>query len=355
MLLRCFCVILFAFCLNNVLADNSRDNSRDNFLIQLDNDLFFNNDKDYTSGVRIAQIREFERTPKALNRVQNLLQPMTGAKSDSSFNQFRLSGKEAIRYSWGTGITQLMFTPKDYDASTPLPGERPYAGWLGLEFSLHAKTERCASSVTMTLGTTGKNSLAQGTQDWVHRNISKSQTFKGWDSQVPSEITLNFFFDHKKRLMKEAMMRDSLIELDGYSEWGAALGNFKTNAYVGGMIRAGYNLKSSYSIPRVQVGSYGHELFEKADPNRGPFSIYGFFGGRAAAVLHDITLNGPVFQNYEHTVKTKPLVGELVTGCGISWNQLELSLSRTFRTREFKSQNNSHSFGSVLLRFILPF
>jgi hypothetical protein len=351
MLKCCFCVILFAFFLNNISAVNSLNK----FIIQLDNDLFFNNDKDYTSGVRIARMREFDGQPKALNHIQGLLQPMTGAKSNTNFNQFRLKGEDPVRYSWGTGITQLMFTPKDYDALSPELGERPFAGWLGLEFSLHAKNERSVSSATMTLGTTGKSSLAQGTQEWVHRHISKTPLFKGWDSQVPSEITLNFFFDHKRNLMQEAIMRGSPFELDGYTEWGTALGNFKTNAYIGGMIRAGHNLKSSYSIPRVQVGSYAHELFEKADLNHAPFSIYGFFGGRATAVLHDITLNGPIFQDYEYKVKTKPLVGELVTGCGISWNQLELSFSRTFRTREFKGQNNSHSFGSVLFRFILPF
>lgn len=344
-------VVFFAFFLNCSLANNSSDK----FIIQLDNDLFFNRDQDYTSGLRIAHIREFQSLPKTLNRLQNWLQPMTGADSESPFDRFRIEGKAPLRYSWGTGITQLMFTPADHDALTPLSGERPYAGWLGFECSLHAKTNRTVSSVTLTLGTTGKNSFAQSSQDWVHKNISKSPLFKGWSSQVPSEITLNLFFDHKRALIQASFAEDLPIEIDGYLEWGAAFGNFKTNAYIGSMIRIGHNLKSSYSTPRVQVGSYAHELFQKEDPNQTPFSIYGFLGGRASAVLHDITLNGPIFRDYKYQVKTKPLVGELVTGCGISWNQLELSFSHTFRSREFRGQNESHSFGSVLLRFVLPF
>ena len=248
-----------------------------------------------------------------------------------------------------------MFTPGNPTALMPSEGERPYAGWLGLEFSLHAKNNNSVSSTTIALGTTGKNSLACESQEWVHNNISGSPIFQGWDSQVPGEFTLNLYFNHKRWLNLLEQTKEWPVEFDGYVEWGASLGNFRTDAYVGSLLRAGYNLPATFSTPQIQIGSYGHELFRPIEPGETPFSVLGFVGVRGSAVLHDITLDGPLFRDFDTGVNSKTFVGELLFGVRLRYDSYILSLSRTIRSDEFSGQSENQEFGSGMLQVTLPF
>lgn len=318
-------------------------------IFQLDNDLFTNSDRNYTNGARLAYLRPISLD--SMNGLQDWLRDLSGA-GDNRF--FALLGSfiepEAIRYDWGTGLTQLMFTPEDYEAPSAPPGQRPYAGWLGMEFSLHAKDAYSLSSVLLSIGTTGKYSFARETQEWVHKNISNSPIFQGWDSQVPGELTVNLHFDHKRRFTRLAEhTNDWLVGIDGYFEWGAALGTFRTDAYVGALMRVGYNLPVQYVTPRLQLGTYSHELFLSRDKTRGAWSVYAFGGVRGTAVAHDITLDGPVFRDHDSPVSSEPWVGGLMAGLGIRWQRVNLTFSRTFRTEEYSTQDGGHQFGSFLV------
>ncbi|MEN8744806.1 MAG: lipid A deacylase LpxR family protein [Lentimonas sp.] len=266
---------------------------------------------------------------------------------------YRYHAREPNRFSWGVGLTQLMFTPDNPTALSAPKGERPYTGSLGIEFSLHVKNSESASSVTIALGTTGPNRYADDSQTWIHENVSSSPTYQDWDSQVPVEMTVNLHLDHKHRIDRLDCGNDSTFEIDGYYEWGAALGNFRTDADLGGLLRAGYNLPDNDSTPRVQIGSYEQGLF-KEETRKDAFSVFGFTGIRGSAVLHDITLDGPIFRDFDTVVDSKPFVGELLIGAGIRWGDCDLSLSRTLRTDEFAEQNENQQFGSVLFRLQWP-
>ncbi|MDP4610765.1 MAG: lipid A deacylase LpxR family protein [Opitutales bacterium] len=323
--------------------------------VQWDNDLLSGSDRDYTNGARVAFVQDLDPNQKTHNFLQKSLYRLTGAAGGGLLDDYRFNDVGSTRFSWGVGVTQLMFTPDDFSTPAAPQGERPYAGWAGLEFSLHVKNDHSASSVTLALGTTGPNSYAGDSQTWVHENLSGSPLYQGWDSQVPGELTVNLHFDHKRRIDWLDCSIDWPIELDGYTEWGAALGNFRTDAYLGGVVRAGYNLPASYATPRVQIGSYGHAVFADAQDDDDPFSIFGFAGARGSAVLHDITLDGPVFRDFDTGVDREPFVGELLVGVGISWGNIDLSLSQTLRTDEFKGQDKNQIYGSVMLRAQWPF
>ena len=136
-------------------------------ILQLDNDLFAGSDRDYTNGIRFAFIKEMG-PDTSLNRfLEKQLYALSGAEINGGFFKWRLKKRDNLRFAYGAGLTQLMFTPDDFTASEAPEGERPYAGWLGLEFSLHAKNDKEVSSVTLSLGTTGDASMAEEAQDWV--------------------------------------------------------------------------------------------------------------------------------------------------------------------------------------------
>ena len=333
-------------------AMTAASGKEDSYLIfQLDNDLFTGSDRNYTNGARFAYMHPVSE--EQLNRFQNWLRDMTGAGEHPVFGRLTtFANDEDIRYDWGFGLTQLMFTPQDPEATEAPPGQRPYAGWLGTEFSLHAKDPDALSSVIFSVGVTGKYAIARETQEWVHRNISNSPIFQGWDSQVPAEVTFNLNFDRKHRLVRLGeRTRDWLVELDGYLEWGAALGNYRTDAYVGTLVRAGYNLPVQYMTPRIRIGSYSHNLFVREGSRFSSISVYAFGGARGSAVLHDITLDGPVFKDYDSPVSSETWVGELLVGFGVRLSQFTLTVSRTFRSREFDTQAEGHQFGSIQAGF----
>jgi hypothetical protein len=330
-------------------------NAPPQIIIQWDNDLLTGTDDGYTNGMRIAYARELSPDGKNFNRLQDFLKTLTGATGESPVGQWQFPEPEIERIQYGIGLTQLMFTPETPATIAPPQGERPYAGWLGLEFSLQANAGHSASTATLSVGTTGRHSYAEDNQQWVHRNVSDSPIFQGWDSQAPSELTVNLHFDHKQRLRFFDDTRDWPLQLDGFYAWGAALGNFRTDAYLGTLIRAGYNLPANHTTPRVQLGSFTDTLFANGVRGAEPLSIYGFVGARGYGVLHDITLDGPIFRDWGESVDSKPWVGELSFGVAARWQAVEVSLSHTLRSQEFDHQRNRSRFGSVMLRAEIAF
>lgn len=323
---------------------------RDAYLIfQLDNDLFTGSDTDYTNGARFAYMQPI--SADSMNRFQNALKGMSGVEGPRGFGMLgSLIETESTLYDYGIGLTQVMFTPDDPELLASPPGQRPYAAWLGLELSLHAKNETALSSVVLSIGVTGKYAFGEETQEWVHTNISNSPIFQGWDSQIPTEVTLNLNFDRKRRYGKLAdATKDWILQVDGYFEWGAYLGNALTEAYVGTMVRVGYKLPLQYMTPRLQFGNYPHELFSDGEKGGSAWSLYAFAGGRGSAVLHNITLDGPVFRSFDTGTASESFVGELIAGVGVRFHGFTFAYSRTFRSKEFEGQLKSHQFGSVLI------
>ncbi len=347
-------LILFIYA-NGTLAQNISEIPQASdwqVLLQLDNDLFSGSDRDYTNGVRIGFVQEI---PFESDKGQRMNKRLTDGseKLQGRLQSLRVPDDANLRFARGFGLTQLMFTPEDPFALTAPEGERPYAGWLGLEYSLHVKTDNLVNSLTLAVGSTGDSSLAQPAQNWVHRNISNSPIFQGWDSQVPSELTLNIHFDHKQRFRRltKRISSHNALEIDGYYEGGLAVGNFRTDAYIGSLARIGYRLPSDFSTPRVQLGSYGHQLFSDKKDYGNKFSAFAFAGIRATGVLHDITLDGPVFRDFDTGVESKPLVGELIYGLGMRYQKIDLIFSQTLRSDEFSGQTENQAFGSFMLRF----
>lgn len=317
---------------------------------QWDNDMLTGTDDGYTNGARIAFAREIPANSEEHYFLENTLRRLSGASGRTWLDELRFPATEEVRFQYGFGLTQLMFTPEDPNAATPPPGERPYAGWLGLEFSLQASSGDSASTATLSLGTTGDLSYAGDIQKWIHQKVSDSPVFSGWETQAPGEPTLNLHFDHKQRLRFLDTARNWPIEVDGFYEWGGALGNFRTAAYLGGFLRVGHNLPASHATPRVQLGSFTETIFAANDESAKKLSLYGFAGIRGYGVLQDISLDGPVFRDWDESVDSEPWVGEFSFGLGARWNQVELSLAHTVRSDEFEGQRNRSRHGSIMLR-----
>lgn len=319
----------------------------DSWMVQLDNDLFAGSDRDYTNGFRVAFGGPTGLEPD-YGRLRTWLRRFSG--DDDSYPVFgRLADfdLETLDYSWGVGLTQLMFTPDKHVPRTPPPGERPYAAWLGAEFSMQVRDENSLSSVALAIGVTGDWALGEQTQDIVHHDISHSPLFNGWDSQLQEEVTIDLLLDHKRRIRFLDGWQHGAWGVDGYYEFGGSLGTLRTAAYFGGLVRAGWNLPATYSVPRLQLASYSNLYFNNRPHEPHGFRAYFLGGARGSLVLHDATLDGSLFQDWRHAVGSRPLVGELVFGFGMGLGEFELIYSRVLRSDEFDGQNTNQEYGSM--------
>ena len=326
----------------------------DSWTLQVDNDLFANTDRDYTSGVRLAFGGPIT-SAQEFGPLRGKLHKLSGDGSDykvfDQLSQFR----ENREYRWGTGFTQLQFTPDSSLPRTPPPGERPYAAWLGADVSIHVRDDKSFSTVALSIGVTGEWALGEETQDILHHDITRAPLFNGWDSQLPEEVTVNLHLDHKRKMGFLDSAYIGNFGFDGYYEFGGSAGTMRTAAYVGGLIRGGWNLPNDYSVPRLQIASQSSEFFTGHDHDKGQFSAYILCGLRGSAVLHDITLDGSLFQDWNFSVNSKPFIGELIFGAGMGFGDWELVYSRTIRTNEFEDQIDNQDFGSILIRWRKPF
>lgn len=323
-----------------------------NLTFYLDNDLFSDTDENYTNGARLSWISG-SRDPNEFGWVQNRLRRLNGdAGSRALFR--KLSGFEdptELEYNYGMSLTQLMFTPEDTQAPTAPPGERPYAGWLGVDFSLHTKDTEALNSVAFALGTTGPHSYAKQTQDFVH-DLRGQDKFKGWSSQIPNEVTVNLYYSQRRRLpLPDPSTRR--FGIDGFGEWRVALGTFNTGISAGGLIRFGWNLPLSFADPRLFTTGYSHQPFKTDRLQRASWSLYGMTGLRASLVAYDVTLDGPVFKNFSTGTHSRTTVGEVYAGFGFRWQRWSFSYAHTFRSKEFQGQNHSQSFGSLAIGYRL--
>ncbi|MBT8062681.1 MAG: lipid A deacylase LpxR family protein [Gammaproteobacteria bacterium] len=330
------------------------------FSFYLDNDLFANSDENYTNGIRFSLISG-ERSLINLAPFHDQLERMAAWAGDedtvsrwSGFEPGNVADKD-LQLNYGLSLTQLMFTPEDPYASSQPPGQRRYAGWLGLGFSVHASDDRALNSAELILGTIGPRSLAQQAQDQVH-DIRGIPRFEGWDNQVPNEFTLDLALAQKRRV-RLVGQRSNSFTVDGFTEGMLRLGTFRTGARVGGLFRAGFHLPPDFSDPRLDAIAYSHRLFKSGIASRAlpDWSLYALLGANLGAVLFDATLDGPLFKNFETGNTREPWVAESYLGFGFRWRTFEFSYVHTWRTKEFEEQSQSTEFGSLAILFRFEF
>ena len=335
-------------------AESSRDSPFPDFgpgylTFYLDNDLFANKDQDYTNGARISWISG-NRKLKDIGSIQRALRPFTG--DEQSLQAFRgitgFDDPSNVQYNYGFSLTQLMFTPENFSSLTQPEGERRYAGWAALGFSLHTKDDQTLNSVEFLVGVTGKYSYAQETQDFIHdiRDIDK---FLGWDDQIPTEVTADLSFVQKRRLNFGGNER--ALSMDGVGEWGMRLGSFRTTAHVGGMVRAGLFLPADFTDPRLSETAYANKYFSSGSALKSNWSLFLLAGFKGTVVAHDATLDGPLFHDFSTGNTREPFVGEVYAGIGMRIRSVEVAYAHTWRTIEYEEQDGGANFGTLSIRF----
>ena len=140
------------------------------------------------------------------------------------------------------------------------------------------------------------------------------------------------------------------LELDGFLETGYSLGNFLTEGHVGCLLRLGWNLPVEFSDARLTPTAHTQKLYTDESDGGIKWSFYVIGGARVTGVVHDITLDGPLFRDFDTGVKREPWVGEVYAGFGVRCVGWEFNYVHTYRSKQFRSQKDNQSFGSIAIR-----
>lgn len=311
--MRVLCVLLFAFVAYPSLG-TAQELARV-LRVTADNDYFDfwlppgrRPDDNYTQGARL--LWDVTSAPRFMRRLVCSERPACGTSIE---------------------VGQEIYTPS-IDAPLPVPGERPYAGWLYSRASVRAGDTRGLRSVEITLGVTGRPSLAESAQTAFHRLIPGFRRPLGWSHQLPTEVAIAVRAGKEWYLAPPGSIGRAM---DVVPVADATLGTLRTALGVGGRFRLGTGL--------------AHPWLASGAPQR--LGIYGFVGSRGEAVARDLFLDGSTFRKSQHVARESTL-SEWERGVAISAGRLAVEYRAVTRGREYRSGPPSHSYGALSVQWV---
>ena len=318
------------FCLHNGPA-SAATAERPVLSLQFEEDWFAGADRYYTTGARIALTWPDRSTPDD----QNLLYHLT-----PFLNHSFLTGRD----TFSIGLATQFYTPDSVLASGVGPYERPYAGWLYLNFV--ALDQHAASTTTKAdsedliefqVGVVGPHAYSGDIQTWFHKRIINVPAFVGWPNQLKDELGLLLAVERRWRMT----VRDAPWGIDFWPRLGGTLGNVRTQLQAGLVGRVGLNLPDS-----LELGQLPFTRAKSADARS--WSIYALAGFEARAVARNIFLDGNTFVESARVDK-RLLVHDAYWGIALQHGDFRLSYTFIGRSKEYFGQSGPQRYGVVAL------
>lgn len=293
--------------------------------LAVENDLYVDEDNNYTSGVRLGWAGPENQAPLFL--------------VDAAQEWGLLS--EHTDKRWGFDFGQNMYSPTSLTNNPPNPNDRPYAGWLYSGLSFSGKKDGARETLGITFGVVGPLSLAAESQDFIHV-LGGGIRPQGWGSQLKNEAGI--ILSYEKKWPSLFFAKQNGLELDFTPALGANLGNIHTHASMGGMVRFGQNLGLDEAPPLIKPSLQGNDIFS----SHGGWGWYAFAGAEGRGVVRDIFLDGNTFEN-SASVDKNPFVASFQAGVAVVTPYARLAYTHALRSREFKTQDEADAYGALTL------
>ncbi|UPQ88920.1 lipid A deacylase LpxR family protein [Vibrio sinaloensis] len=233
----------------------------------VDNDGIFGVDQDYTNGLFLSY-------STSVIKPYTLFRPL-------SFSYWGVQSLDKFELVLG----HKTYTPAELEATIPIANDRPYAGLLYAELNYLSLTINHAHRATLTLGTTGENSLAERGQNFVH-DITDSVKPRGWAYQVDDKWVANLGYLHHFNLWRNSQGAEENWELSNLSE--ANAGNFRSDVSTGFMLRWGTDLANNMGAANID----SEQPFRPSMIANSSQAWFVFAGVKARYRFNDITIEG---------------------------------------------------------------
>ena len=269
--------------------------------LDVDNDLYFDRDFYYSSGIFLTLM-----TPNAKN-------------DKSSLNKLK--------------IGQLIYTPSMRYESDPNKYDYPYSGYLYLEYQKQKKLTNYSSySLGGQFGITGDASLARGMQNLYHDLVLNLPHLK-WESQMPQELQLNFSASY----FKGFNIKDNIsITSELYSRLGT------------------YQIMSGLEVG-LFIGDLSWFRFHDNFIINGDSKFSFFIGTKQEYFLHDYKLEGSLFNdNAKLVMESINFRNIFLVGLKKNFRDLQILTSYNSMSKETNNQRTKrHPFLKISLTYNL--
>lgn len=261
-------------------------------------------------------------------------------------------GLPADGTAMGLVFAQQIYTPQNISAAVPDPNDRPYTGYLYLGTFWQREHDNVLDHVEIDLGITGKNSLAQKSQEIIHDIIDDVDPT--WNNQLESEFAINLTYRRKWRQdlgqtdffgMPTDWQLIPRVELD--------VGTVRRRVSAGADLRVGVNLPDDFGAARfVDPGS------ATGKPVQG-LSHYAFVRVIGRYVEWDTFIEGSNYRDPSVGVPLEPFVAEAAAGFAVEWRRNNWVFNATYLqtvfSKTFEGQEEIDGLGSLALRAIYEF
>ena len=269
--------------------------------LDVDNDLYFDRDFYYSSGIFLTLM-----TPNAKN-------------DKSSLNKLK--------------IGQLIYTPSMRYESDPNKYDYPYSGYLYLEYQKQKKLTNYSSySLGGQFGITGDASLARGMQNLYHDLVLNLPHLK-WESQMPQELQLNFSASY----FKGFNIKDNIsITSELYSRLGT------------------YQIMSGLEVG-LFIGDLSWFRFHDNFIINGDSKFSFFIGTKQEYFLHDYKLEGSLFNdNAKLVMESINFRNIFLVGLKKNFKDLQILTSYNSMSKDTNNQRTKrHPFLKISLTYNL--
>jgi lipid A 3-O-deacylase len=331
--------------LNPALCYGVRDQkNRWTLNLYFENDLFSETDQDYTNGLRVSwvspDLEDYINDPSLPSWVRQVNRKLT----------FFHKSHQGLQRNIIVSLGQTIYTPRDKDRTDLIVDDRPYAGWLFSSFSFQSKDDLQLDTVEAQFGVIGPASYAKEAQDFIH-DLRGFDRFLGWGNQLHNEPGVLFLWEHKQKLVKPTADPEKM-SYDLISHSGIALGNVAVYVNVGFEVRVGWLIPADFGTSAVRPGGDNSAPDVTWDPReRGKgWGMHAFISTDVRLVARDIFLDGNTFKD-SHSIDKEPVVADASVGVSLIRNGVKMSYAQVFRTREFRGQGESHSYGSLSISY----
>jgi lipid A 3-O-deacylase len=307
------------------------------FNLYWENDLFARTDRNYSNGIKLTW-----STPLTALDGDGYLPNWSGQIMDRLPWLGATRSQRAVSLSLGQNI----YTPEKTEREELLENDRPYAGYTYFGVGFHAKRGIRRHVWEVDIGVVGPLSLAEETQNNVHRLID-SALARGWEHQLKNEPTLDIITETKWRLVSGDIGGGWGFDL--IPHLGGRLGNVAIYANGGAEVRFGWYLGEEFGSCAIRPGcetisAAESDALDEIRTRRSSF--YLFLGVDGRAILRDIFLDGNTFVD-SHSVDKNPFVADLIGGVAFRYKRARLSYAYIVRTPQFEGQPRAHIFGAI--------
>ncbi|MFC2170335.1 lipid A deacylase LpxR family protein [Acidobacteriota bacterium] len=314
------------------------------FTIRLENDTFAGTDRDYTHGARLTWVSPYLSTDKEDSAIPGWIYSLI--EKLSIFNN--PEAQQAVSLSIGHNI----YTPYDIERFDLIKEDRPYAGITYIGIGFYSKNKRHMDSLKFDFGIVGPHSFAEGIQKFIHELYGGTLP-NGWKNQLKDEFAIGLSYNHTWKWLQSENYGDFGYALIPHV--GGSLGNIFTGIYAGAEVRMGWNLPDNFGTSNNHPASEGNFASAEYASNtfrRQRFGFHFFASVEGEAVFQNIFLDGNTFQDSHHVEKL-PFSVDITAGISMTLGRFIISCAYVLRTKQFKTQQKEHIFGTINLAYPL--